>query len=190
MKWATSELIHFDRVASAWLILRFVDQEARFSFHQPGDLPPDATPFGVPGVALGSHDAASTTFERILRTYTLDDPALAAFGTVVNALVNHVMHDPAGQSTPATMGLLGVVEGVMVRSGSDAECLERSLPLYDALFAGIAARQAAEAATSEGTVLASTVRLAKVVAFLRQNGAVFSPERFGAALDGSAAANH
>ena len=190
MRWATSELIHFDRVASAWLILRFIDRDARFSFHRPGDLPPDATPFGVPGVALGSHDAAGTTFERILQTYALNDPALVAFGAVVNALVDHVMHDPAGQSTPAATGLLGVVEGVMVRSGSDAECLERSLPLYDALFAGIAARQAAEAVTSEGTVLASTIRFAKAVASLRQDGAAFSPERFGAALNGSAAANH
>ncbi len=190
MKWATSELIHFDRVASAWLILRFVDQQAQFSFHKPGDLPPDATPFGVPGVALGSHDAEGTTFERILRTYALDDPALVVFGTVVNSLVNHVMHDLASQSTPATTGLLGVVEGIMVRSGSDAECLERSLPLYDALFDGIAARRAAEATTSEGTVLASTIRLAKAAGALRRDGFAFSLDRFNAALGGEAAFKH
>mgnify|MGYP006298953963 CR=1 FL=1 len=50
MKWVTRDYVHLDRVASPWLITRFIDSQAEVVFI-PWDgsvAPPvDATPFGV-----------------------------------------------------------------------------------------------------------------------------------------------
>ena len=52
MKWVTRDHLHMDRVASPWLIRRFIDAAAEFSFvpfGNEGIPPPDAIPFGIPG---------------------------------------------------------------------------------------------------------------------------------------------
>ena len=71
MKWCTRAGVHIDRAACAWLIVRFVDAEAEFSFvTDPDDLPVDATPFDMRGVDLGHH-GGDCSFETILRRYNL-----------------------------------------------------------------------------------------------------------------------
>ena len=70
MKWVTRDFVHLYRVASPWLIQRFVDPEAQFVFvplGQEDTRPSDAIPFGLPGVELSSHDEHGTTFEKIIR---------------------------------------------------------------------------------------------------------------------------
>ena len=60
MKWATREMIHFDRIASAWLILRFIDPDAIFTYLKKDELAGDDVHlFGVPGVRLAMHDGQS-----------------------------------------------------------------------------------------------------------------------------------
>ena len=89
MRWATRAGIHIDRAACAWLIGRFVDPQAQFVFvTDPTDLPPDATPFDMPGVGLSHHTGpdghAECSFETILRRYHLDDPLLWRIGQIVH----------------------------------------------------------------------------------------------------------
>ena len=74
MKWATRANIHIDRAACAWLIRRYIDPDAEFVFvTDPDGVPPDATPFDIPGVEL-SHHHGDCSFETILRRYQLDAP--------------------------------------------------------------------------------------------------------------------
>ena len=78
MRWITRERIRVDRVASAWLIRRFVDEEATF-FFVPGDEvlaegeARDPTPFHVPGAALGQGEGRPG-FEAIIAAYHLGWP--------------------------------------------------------------------------------------------------------------------
>src|SRR6266852_3401501 len=55
-RWATRPRPHVDRIASAWLIKRFLDPAAEFVFAAPDELPADAIPFDMAGVELG-HEA-------------------------------------------------------------------------------------------------------------------------------------
>lgn len=179
MRWCTRSLIHYDRVGAAWLITRFVDPEAQFLFLTPDDpTPSDAEPFGLPGVVLAAQDGETTTFDRVLARYALDDPALVAMARIVSDTVKHVMHDPdraaLGSRDPHVLGFLAVTEGMMLDSCSDEECLTRSLPLFDALHARMQAQPAL--ARDGGTPLDETRALVTSVAALRANDAPFSVE--------------
>src|SRR2546423_1777505 len=67
VNWAPRRGVHIDRAACAWLIRRFVDPDARFTFvADPADVPADATAFDMRGVDLGHH-GGDCSFETILR---------------------------------------------------------------------------------------------------------------------------
>lgn len=144
MKWVTTANVHFDRVASPWLIKRFIDKDAEFAFvprGQVANLPTDAIPIAIPGTKLGPHDENGTTFEKLLKEYTLTDPALADMGKFVSAGVNYVLH---GYRPPATdrlgqvaVGFLAFSDGMVLLESNDAKRLEASYHAYDALYAAI-----------------------------------------------------
>ena len=84
MKWATRSRCHVDRAACAWLLRRFIDPAAEFVFvDDPADVPADATPFDMRGVAL-SHHGGDCSFETALRHFELDDPVLWEIARVVH----------------------------------------------------------------------------------------------------------
>lgn len=151
MKWATLAHIHLDRVAAPWLIRRFVDPDAEFSYIEwgldgelPGPdlaarVPPGTTPVGIPGVELGLHDAEGSCFSKVLRHHSLDDPALWRMERLVAAGIRHAFGQPpaTGESDEETalgtaLDEFGTALGVVF---DDAEHLERALGLYDAVYA-------------------------------------------------------
>lgn len=143
-KWVTRDFVHLDRVACPWLIRRFIDRDAEFVFVPWGEearRPADATPFAIPGAELGPHDASGTTFDKILAKYKINDPALDAIARVVRAGVAFVLHDerPSDEYGEMAYGLLAISEGVMLIRERDADVIETSLPIYDALYANFRA---------------------------------------------------
>jgi hypothetical protein len=151
MKWVTRDFVHLDRVASPWLIKRFIDREAVFVFVPWGkedSRPADAIPFALPGGELGPHDQDGTTFAKLLKKYRLDDPALQSIAKVIAAGVDYVLHDyrPAREDRLGQMavGLLALSEGTMLIEEDDATIIERSLPFYDALHAYFTAHYLAQ----------------------------------------------
>jgi len=190
MKWATLALIHFDRVASAWLILRFVDKEAEFIFLEKGaSANADVTLFGMPGARLGSHDAGVTAFQRILRAYEIADPALEELGRIGADAVAHVMQDgerrSASRRNALASGLLAVAEGMMLLSASDAECLNQSIPVYDAFYARLQAQQEIDrrAPSPPATVLEQTLLFSRGARDLRAAGTRYNPAAFAKVLE-------
>jgi hypothetical protein len=142
MKWITTTNVHFDRVASPWLIKRFVDPNAEFLFEKRGEeakRPKDAIPFSIPGAKLGPHDEAGPTFLKILREYKLQDPALEIMATFVDKGVNYVLHGyrPASDDRYGQMavGYLAFSDGMILLKPSDQERLDASYLVYDALYA-------------------------------------------------------
>lgn len=129
MKWATRPGPHVDRTACAWLIRRFIDQDAEFIFVDDLDRAPlDATGFDIRGGEL-SHEDGGCSFETILRRYDLDDPILWSIARVVHeADLEDDRYD-----APEAPGLDALMRGLsMVRS--DHEVLDLSAPLYDGLY--------------------------------------------------------
>jgi hypothetical protein len=142
MKWVTREYVHLDRVASPWLIKRFVDPQAEFVFVPwlyEDRRPADAVPFALPGAELGPHDAAGTTFEKIAAKYHLDEPAIGRMGRVIRAGVEFVLDgkrpEPDNVDGQTAVGLVTFAEGMWLTHGSDHAILEASFVVYDALYA-------------------------------------------------------
>jgi hypothetical protein len=185
MKWATRDLIHFDRVVSAWLILRFVDPDATFDFLKEGEPPAtDACPFGIPGVPLAAHDGHRTTFQRILETYAIPGEALQRLSALISDGVRHIMQDAsradAAQRSPIAAGALAITEGILLTSSSDQECLERCLSLYDALHARLLGQVVLDhnPNLAAQSILQQTLALASATRALREKGLSFSEAAF------------
>jgi hypothetical protein len=129
MRWATRSGCHIDRAASSWLLRRFVDDTAEFVFvDDPDDVPPDATPFDMRGVAL-SHRGDDCTFETILRDYHLDDPVLWNLAQIVHqADLEDDLYD-----APEAAGLDATLRGLTLVC-TDAEIVDIGRKLFDGLY--------------------------------------------------------
>ena len=129
MRWATRPGVHIDRAACAWLIRRFLDADAQFLFvSDPEDVPADATPFDMRGVALGHHDGGCS-FETILRRYEITDPVLWRIAEVVH----EADLDDERYDAPEAPGLDVLLRGLsMVRE--DEQVLALTAPLFDGLY--------------------------------------------------------
>jgi hypothetical protein len=141
MKWVTWEQVGVDRMASAWLITKYIDHEAEFLFVPAGQkpLPEGAEPFDIPGVRL-SHHRGHCTFYTLLREYDLHDPVLQRIARVVDEAdtVQDVMLEPAAA------GLDLICQGIRRVSLDDRVALERGRLVYEALYAQFASEPTQE----------------------------------------------
>jgi hypothetical protein len=136
--WVTRRGVHVDRIASAWLVRRFVDPEARFRFvpakgyePEPGELRFDM--FG----GEFTHEGDRCTFEVLLARAGPDDPALRAIAELVHDL--DLKDGRFGR--PEAAGLGALVEGLCAATGDDAERLARGGAILDDLHAYFARRR-------------------------------------------------
>ncbi len=128
MRWATRAHCHVDRAACAWLIRRFIDEEAAFLFVDDlVEVPDNATPFDMRGVEL-SHHGGACSFEAFLRRYDLDDPVLWDIARIVHeADLADDRYD-----APEAAGLDVLLRGLSM--SADDELLALSAPLFDGLY--------------------------------------------------------
>jgi hypothetical protein len=145
MKWVTRNTVHLDRVASPWLIARFIDPEAEFVFIDASEpWPGGAVAFALPGALFSIHDEDGTTFEKILRAHHLDSPVLAEMAAIIGAAVRHVLQEDNSAVPPSVVNrgvaLALISEGVMVQHHDDHAIIAASMGIYDALFAALWAR--------------------------------------------------
>ena len=129
MRWATRAHCHVDRAACAWLIRRFIDEEAAFLFVDDlVEVPDNATPFDMRGVEL-SHHGGACSFEAFLRRYDLDDPVLWDIARIVHEA------DLADEryDAPEAPGLDVLLRGLSMVRG-DEELVALSAPLFDGLY--------------------------------------------------------
>jgi hypothetical protein len=122
--------LHVDRIASAWLIRRFIDPEARFRFVRgqepdvPGELRFDMFE------ADFTHEGDLCTFEVLLRRFTLKEKALARIGEIV-----HDVDLKDGKfDHPETAGLDHLVAGIAMRHKDDEERLREGGVVLEALY--------------------------------------------------------
>jgi hypothetical protein len=133
MKWITRERPKIDRIACPWLIARFIDQAAEFTFAPPADVKRlaqelDAIPFDVEGVEL-SHDGPLCSFDALLAKYQLDDPSLQELAVIVRGADTARL-----ELAPQAAGLLAISLGLSYNFTDDHEQLKQGFVLYDALY--------------------------------------------------------
>ena len=132
MKWVTWENIGVDRMACTWLIRRWVDPQAEFSFIVNGAKasPNDGEPFDIPGTRY-SHHGGHCTFYAILKEQKISEPVLTRIAQIVDEAdeIQEVAIEPAA------LGLDLICRGIRQISNDDYEAMERGSLIYDALYA-------------------------------------------------------
>ena len=128
--WVTRPRPHIDRVASAWLIKRFIDPEAQFVFAPPAEFPHDAIPFDAPGVEL-SHQGEDCTFETLLKRARLRDRRLTRLAEVV-----HEADLRDGKyAREEARGIDVAVRALLAASSDDHQVLAQGMALFEGLYA-------------------------------------------------------
>ena len=85
--WVTRPRPGVDRMASAWLIRRFIDRDARFAFVADRNaVPAEAIPFDMFGVEL-THQGEGCTFETLCTVFGIEEPAVARLAGIVHDLI-------------------------------------------------------------------------------------------------------
>ncbi|MCX7193574.1 MAG: chromate resistance protein [Proteobacteria bacterium] len=127
--WATRQRIWVDRIASAWLIRRFIDPHGKFIWLKtPADCPADALGFDFDGATF-THIDGRVTFEVLAVSFGLqDDPAIARIGTIVHCL------DAGGIPVMEAPGVEAVLAGLRAAEPDDNKLLSDAAHIFDGLY--------------------------------------------------------
>ncbi len=128
--WITRPRPGVDRMASAWLIRRFIDRQARFGFAADRESVPDhGVPFDMFGVEF-SHQGEGCTFETLCSISGLDGPALSRIAAIVHDL--DLKDGRFGAAECSTVGAM--IEGLQLAHQNDDALLEHGMTLFDSLY--------------------------------------------------------
>jgi hypothetical protein len=130
--WVTRAGVKIDRLASAWLIRRHIDPEARFRFaqgrsHAPG---PDELRFDMYEGEF-THVGERCTFEMLVARFGLSAPGLAKLAEIVH----DIDLKDGRHGHPETAGVAAVVDGIVAHEPDDMRRIERASAVFDGLIA-------------------------------------------------------
>ncbi|MBN9560528.1 MAG: chromate resistance protein [Alphaproteobacteria bacterium] len=129
--WVTRRGVHVDRIASAWLIRRFIDTDARFKFVPgKGYRPEDGELRFDMFEAEFTHEGDRCTFEVLLTKAGFKDPAL----TAIAEIVHDIDLKDAKFGREETSGIAHLVAGLASAQPDDATRIERGGALFDDLY--------------------------------------------------------
>src|SRR5213593_1545910 len=128
--WVTREGVYVDRIASAWLIRRFIDAEG----YRPrrGELRFDMFE------AEYTHEGDACTFETLVARFGLGDRALR----VIAEIVHDIDCKEAKFGRPEASGVERLIAGIAKQHAEDTARLAHGAALFDALYAALAATAA------------------------------------------------
>jgi rhodanese-related sulfurtransferase len=132
-KWVTREHPKIDRIACPWLVSRFINPGAKFSYVRPDLVKVVAEdirgiPYDIEGIEFG-HAGDHCSFDAIVRIFDIKDPALDRVATIVRG-ADTSRRDLA----PECEGLYAISFGLSANFPDDHEMLRQGLVIYDALY--------------------------------------------------------
>lgn len=129
--WVTRKGIHVDRMASAWLIRRFIDPNARFKFvpakgyeREPGEIRFDMYE------AEFTHEGDRCTFEVLIERVGLSDPGLGPIAEIVH----DIDLKDAKFAREETPGIDRIIAGIAMAHKDDEARLARGAAVFDDLY--------------------------------------------------------
>jgi hypothetical protein len=137
--WVTRSGVKVDRMASAWLIRRWIDRDATFRF-EPGNNPvtkPEEIRFDMFEGGF-THVGDRCTFEVLMHHFDLRDPALNAIAEVVHDI------DCKDQKfgRPEVDGIAALIDGIVTAVPDDSSRLEAGAQLFERLYVSFARKVA------------------------------------------------
>jgi hypothetical protein len=137
--WVTRKGIHVDRIASAWLIRRFIDEKARFKYVPGKTYEPQAHELRFDMFeAEYTHEGDHCTFEVLLERFGLSELGLRAIAEIVHDI--DLKDSKFGR--PETAGIDHLIAGVCMAHKEDEQRLERGAAIFDDLYEYLKRRRA------------------------------------------------
>ena len=137
--WVTREDVHVDRIASAWLIRRFIDPEARFKFVPARGYKARASELRFDMFeAEYTHVGEDCTFQTLVKRFGVVEPAIAAIGEIVHDI--DCKDERFGRAE--TAGIASLIRGIAKAHDDDAVRIERGAALFEDLYASFRNRRA------------------------------------------------
>lgn len=129
--WVTRRNVHIDRIASAWLIRRWIDADARFKFVQgegyrpsPGEVRFDMYE------AEFTHEGDQCTFEVLAKRFAAGDRALGSIAEIVHDIdLKEHKYDREEEA-----GIRRMLAGIIASSDDDLRRIESGAVLFDSLY--------------------------------------------------------
>lgn len=130
--WVTRKNPFVDRMASAWLIRRFIDKEAVFRFLNEEELAhPDTSivTFDVRGAAF-THVSDLCTFEVLLKSFSLKDKALR----LISEIVHEIDVKDGKYDRMEAKGIEDILTGIRRTAKDDVEALDKGMAIFEMLY--------------------------------------------------------
>jgi hypothetical protein len=129
--WVTRRGVQVDRIASAWLIRRFIDPRARFKFVPGHEYVPEAEEVRFDMFqAEFTHDGDLCTFEVLLRDVGLKGAALRRLGEIVH----DIDLKDAKFARAEALGLGRLIAGIALRHPEDEARIAEGGAVFDSLY--------------------------------------------------------
>ena len=133
-KWVTRKRPFVDRMASSWLIRKFIDRNAEFKFMEEKETGllagKDIVTFDVKDGDF-THHADLCTFEALVRSFGIKDKVVKKIAEIVHELD---VKDEKFKVDEAR-GIEGLLSGIRKTAKSDAEALEKEMEVFEMLYA-------------------------------------------------------
>lgn len=131
--WVTRKKPFIDRIASAWLIKGFIDKNAVFDFIDGNNLESQGKNIVAYDIVGGefTHIGDMSTFEVLLKAFSLKDKALSIMAEIVHQLD---LNDEKYKN-PAAEGLREIINGIRKTVKDDHEALEKGMSIIELLYA-------------------------------------------------------
>jgi len=130
--WASRKRPFVDRMASAWLIRRFIDKNATFKLMEERDFVAtgqDYVTFDVSG-GVFTHVGDFCTFEVLIRTFGVKDKTVRRIAEIVHEL--DIKDDK--YRTPEAAGLEQILSGLRKAIKDDSDLLEKGMSVFEMLY--------------------------------------------------------
>ena len=128
--WVTRKNIHVDRIASAWLIRRFIDAKGSFKFVSGQDYPTKEGEVGFDMFESDfTHDGDKCTFEVLCERFSLREPGLKTIAEIV-----HDIDVKDGKfSRSEAPGIADMIAALALAHREDEPRLEAGMRMFDEL---------------------------------------------------------
>jgi len=130
--WVTRKRPFVDRFASAWLIKKFIDKKATFTFIDEKDLNKlgkDVIPFDIRGGKF-THTGDLCTFEVLMKSFNIKENALKKIAEIVH----EIDIKDEKYSNPEAKGIENILSGIRKTSEDDNKALERGMAIFEMLY--------------------------------------------------------
>jgi hypothetical protein len=131
--WITRPRPGIDRVASAWLILRHIDSQAKFAFDKDPRRHPDAIPFDMFNAEGFGHVGNDCTFETLVKSFSLNDSRLQLVAQAIHDA--DLADDRFGREE--ALGIDRILDGWNRQGTSNEDVLRKGMEMIEGLYNGI-----------------------------------------------------